>query len=287
MYTVCHRKSLVFFIFILLCCVFFKPRTIQASDIRLIEASRLNQSLSEYMVLDARPKKEWLAAHIPGAGSFCWEDYTRTDEKGVAYRTLPPEKLAQALAKMGIHPHKPVAVYGDADTSWGGEGWVCWSLSWIGHKGPVRVVAGGIQAWEEKGFSLKSGPETFRGEPPVYPVQVQDSLNITAKQIHNRSSAIQLVDTRSTMEWLKGHLPGAVHIRWKKFYQGKDRRPVGSARLRALLEDKGINPEQPVVYYCTGGIRSGYAWLVHHLAKLPEAVNFEGGTVEWDKTFSK
>jgi thiosulfate/3-mercaptopyruvate sulfurtransferase len=36
-----------------------------------------------------------------------------------------------------------------------------------------------------------------------------------------------------------------------------------------------------VVYYCAGGIRSGYAWLIHHLAGLPEAVNFEGGMEEW------
>jgi thiosulfate/3-mercaptopyruvate sulfurtransferase len=284
MITGCKRCRLVFFISISFCVVFFNPQA-RGADITLIEASQLNQSLSEYVVLDARPKKQWLAAHIPGANSLCWEDYTRIDEKKIAYRTLPPQQMGDALAKMGIDPHTAVAVYGDADTSWGGEGWICWVLKWIGHEGRISVVNGGLQAWKRKGFVLKSGTETFTGDPPVYAVQVRSDLTITAEQIKNQKPAVQLVDTRSTMEWLKGRLPGAVHIRWKKFYHCKDRRAVDGARVRELLEDNGVNPEQPVVYYCTGGIRSGYAWLVHHLADLPDAVNFEGGTEEWKKAF--
>jgi thiosulfate/3-mercaptopyruvate sulfurtransferase len=48
-----------------------------------------------------------------------------------------------------------------------------------------------------------------------------------------------------------------------------------------MLEKEGVDLRKPVVYYCTGGIRSGYAWLVHQLGNLPPAVNYEGGTEEW------
>jgi thiosulfate/3-mercaptopyruvate sulfurtransferase len=250
-----------------------------AADIALMEASALHQSLPSWAILDARPEKEWQAGHIPGAGSFSWENYTRTDEKGIRYRVLPPQELAAALGKMGIDENTPVAVYGDADSSWGGEGWVCWVLAWLGHKGPVRVVNGGIAAWRSQGLPVTMEKNARSGDAPVYHYQIQNPVNITADDIRGNPPRFQLVDTRSTREWIMGRLPGATHIPWEKFYAGENRQPV----TRALLSKYGVDPDRPVVYYCTGGIRSGYAWLVHHLAGLPEAVNFEGGTEEWEK----
>jgi thiosulfate/3-mercaptopyruvate sulfurtransferase len=96
--------------------------SVSAANLGLIEPAVLNGEQAKWVVLDARPKAEWQAGHIPGARSFCWENYTRTDEKGVEYRVLPPQQLAAALADMGIDEKTPVVVYGDADTSWGGEG---------------------------------------------------------------------------------------------------------------------------------------------------------------------
>jgi len=54
-------------------------------------------------------------------------------------------------------------------------------------------------------------------------------------------------------------------------------------RPQKLLADHGIDQHKPVVYYCTGGIRSGYAWMVHKLSGLGPAINFEGSTEAWDK----
>jgi thiosulfate/3-mercaptopyruvate sulfurtransferase len=251
----------------------------------LIDPADLNKSLSAWIVLDARPHNVCQSGHIPGAKCFSWEEYTRTDEKGIAYRTLPSPDLAEALGKMGIDENSPVVVYGDADTSWGGEGWACWVLVWIGHKGPIRVLNGGIQAWSENGFSIKTGEESFTGEPLVYHHNVRPSINVTAEDIRAHPLSFQLVDTRSTLEWIKDRIPSAIHIPWEKFYTGKTRRPITPAETRALLMQNNVNPDRTVVYYCAGGIRSGYAWLVHSLAGLPEAVNFEGGMAEWEKPY--
>ena len=123
-------------------------------DLALIEPATLNHNLSDWIVLDARPKTEWQTSHIQGAMSFSWEDYTSTDKKNIPYRVWSPEKIAAVLGKMGIDENSPVVVYGDANTSWGGEGWVCWVLTWLGHQGPIRLLAGGVQAWENHGFPV-------------------------------------------------------------------------------------------------------------------------------------
>ncbi len=197
---------------------------------------------------------------------------------------LEPHVMARELGRLGIGEDARIVVYGDASSTWGGEGWFCWLLAYLGHKGPVRLLEGGIQAWNSRGYIVKPGLEQ-RGIPAAcYHVDLQSSLKIDAKTIVRAGHQVAIVDVRSRGEWLMGHIPGAVHIPWKDFYFGPTKAPIGRARLERLLRDAGVGPGKKVVYYCTGGIRSGFAWTVHMLSGLEqEAINFEGGIEEWRK----
>ena len=272
------NKAFIVFIFSLL---FSVPA--HAMDLGLIEPDVLNRSLNSYVILDSRPKSEWLAGHIPGALSFSWEDYTRTDEKGIPYRIWPAQELAKALGKMGISESAPVVVYGDADKSWGGEGWNCWALSWLGHKGPIRLLAGGIQSWRNNKFTVIYGTGKITAKPVQYKYKVNAGIDISTSEIERRKSNVILIDTRSTFERIKGRIPDSIHIEWKDFYEGNDRRPLPPEALKKLLRENKVDLSKPVIYYCTGGIRSAYAWLVHQLTGLPAAMNYEGGYEAWEK----
>ncbi len=253
-------------------------------DLDLILPSALAAAKEGWIILDCRPKDEFMKGHIEGAFSFSWEDFTYTDRYGVRYRTLPPDRLAKALGEMGIDEETPVVVYGDAATSWGGEGWAAWVLSWLGHRGPIRLLAGGLKAWEEDGLPTeRDRPQVPVPNPKSYTVHLRRWLNVSASHLKGEGARYQLVDVRSLMEWLKGRIPGARRISWKEFYQGRLRKPIDRRRLAKLLAEKGIDPSRPVVYYCTGGVRSGYAWLVHMLSGLGPAINFEGGMEEWQR----
>lgn len=282
-----HRIKSIWCLFVMFSIVLVMSNPVFAADLDLISTVQLQKTFSDWTIIDARPRKEWLSGHIPGARSFCWENYTRVDEKDIPYRIMTPQTLAIALGNMGIDNQTPIVVYGDADTSWGGEGWVCWALAWLGHQGSVRLLNGDIQTWNKLDFPLKTGNESFAGESMVYKYQIREKINITAATIQNNPSAFQLVDTRSLFEWIKGRIPGAIHISWKKFYKNRDRQPIGLSEVSTLLRDHGVDTEKPIVYYCTGGIRSGYAWLVHSLAGLPTAINFEGGMAEWKKSIEQ
>ncbi len=275
-----YLKNKVFCIFIF--SMFFNVPA-EALDLGLIEPDVLNRNLDSYVILDARPKSEWSAGHIPGALSFSWEDYTRTDEKGVPYRVWPAQELAKALGKMGISERAAVVVYGDADKSWGGEGWDCWVLSWLGHRGPIRLLAGGIQSWRNNRFLTMSGAVKITAKPVQYKFKTNAQIDISPSEIEQQRANIVLIDTRSTLERIKGRIPDSVHIEWKDFYTGKDKRPLQPEAVKKLLRDNGVDTRKEIVYYCTGGIRSAYAWLVHQLAGIPTARNYEGGYEEWSR----
>lgn len=252
----------------------------------LIEPSALNSELQKYVILDARPKSEWQAGHIPGALSYSWEDFTRTDEKGVPFRVLPPQEMAAALGAMGVDEESHIVIYGDADKSWGGEGWAAWTFAWLGHAGTVRILGGGIQAWRNGGLTVTSDAPKSR-EKTTYNFKLAPQWDVSTAEIEQRKIPMVLIDTRSTMEWLLGKIPGAIHIEWTEFYTGAERRPLDAVAFRKLLKDHGVDPNKKIVYYCRGGVRSGYAWMVHQLAGLPDARNYEGGMEAWWKLSSK
>ena len=288
----CTRKqigrnvSIAAVILLILLQVFFVfPAAAGASapDLALMAASDLKQNRQAWAILDARPKAEWQAGHIEGSHSFSWDDYTRTDEKGTPYRLLPPQELAAALTRMGIDENTPVAVYGDADKSWGGEGWTCWVLSRLGHKGPIRLLTGGIQAWRDLGGTVTTEQEKSASSAAGYQVSLRPELDVQTVELEKKEDSIVLIDCRSTTEWLMGHIPGAIHIPWDNFYTGRDRRPLGPDALQKLLESKGVDTSRVIVYYCAGGVRSGYTWMVHTTCGLPPARNYGGGMEEWKR----
>jgi thiosulfate/3-mercaptopyruvate sulfurtransferase len=261
----------------------FPPAVLaDGADLGLIEASVLHRERAQWVVLDARPYAEWETGHIPDSVSFSWENYTRQDEHGVPYKLWPPKQLAAELGRLGINEKTPLVVYGDADKSWGGEGWTCWVFTWMGHKGPIRLLNGGVQAW----FNNKLPYERGTGKKAVKSVQYSFTINpavdISTDRLKSQSSSMTIIDTRSILERFKGSIPGSIHIPWDHFFSGSGI-PLGAGTLKKLLQKKNVDLRKPVVYYCAGGIRSGYAWLVHHLAGMAEAHNYEGGYEEWKR----
>jgi thiosulfate/3-mercaptopyruvate sulfurtransferase len=276
------KRRIRFILILFLSCLCPRLAGANPPDIGLIRPETLHAETGAWAILDGRPRSAWKSSHLPGALSFSWEDYTRIDEKKIPYRVFSPEELAAILGKMGIDENTPVAAYGDMDVSWGGEAWICWVFSWIGHKGPIRLVRGGLNAWGKAGFLFLSGSDSGTIRPKQYRLDIRNELNLSAGDIENLKSDIHLVDTRSFREWITGdRLPGAVHIAWTKFYAGPNKVPLDASALASLLKENGIPLDKPVVYYCTGGIRSSLAWMTHTLSRRGSALNFEGGTEEW------
>jgi thiosulfate/3-mercaptopyruvate sulfurtransferase len=247
-----------------------------AADLGLIDAPALKSSSSKWVIFDARPRGDWEAGHIPGAIQFSWDNYTRTDARGVQYSSFPPQELAAALSGLGIDEKSPVVVYGDADKSWGSEGYDVWLLSWLGHKGPIRLLNGGIQAWRSRNLPLAKGLERPAAKKARYLVDLKPQYIVSTEDIQKGKGAYTLVDVRSTFEWIKGRIPGAIHIPWDDFYTGNDHHPLPQAELKKLLAKNGVDTSKPVVYYCLGGVRSAYAWTVSQLAGLPDVRNYKG-----------
>nr|BBJ02390.1 hypothetical protein YBY_02380 [Marinobacter nauticus] len=254
-------------------------------DLALIEPQELAETIDRWILLDARPNAEWKNGHLPGAHSFSWEDYTVTDEHGIQYRPLPDQELAYALGRLGITTDSPVVVYGDAQTSWGGEGWTTWLLAWLGHQGPIRLLDGGIDAWKAAGLTLSETPSPVAQRQTVIPYAISHRSELLAETrfVEGVDNHANLVDVRSSFEWLTGRIAGATRISWEDFHSGSFRVAKTKDDLRQMLTNQGIDLDKPVVFYCAGGIRSAYAWTIAQLAGVTNSRNYEGSMEAWEK----
>ncbi len=103
--------------------------------------------------------------------------------------------------------------------------------------------------------------------------------------------SVTVLDVRSREEFTgeagygcdprQGHIEGAVNVEWSHLVAGEDG-PRDSATVRALLGERGVDPDRPIVAYCHSGQRSAVATAVLRDAGL-EAENYEGSWHEWSR----
>ncbi len=254
-------------------------------NISTISVQDLTNTAKNWHILDARPGRTWKNRTIPNSLHLAWEDFTSATTQKPLYQLLPFKRLAENFEKLGLHEKSPVVLFGDTDKSWGSEGWGLWLLLRMGHQGPIRILDGGSKAWKKAGFAMNA-PNHSAISPEKYSFQLNDSISIDAAEIRKNPSGYRFIDVRTKFEWFSGHIPGAVHIPWRKFATS-DGHILPKEKLEVLLKKHNITLDQPIIYYCSAGVRSGFAWLVHEFAHPGVAKNFVGGMEEWEATMPK
>lgn len=94
------------------------------------------------------------------------------------------------------------------------------------------------------------------------PTQLAKPGNLTASQLRSRQSQLTIVDVRSKLEYLTGHIPGA--------------RCLGR---NLILQE--VPKDQPIVIACMSGHRSSPVaqWLVAQ--GYSKVYNLQGGLMTW------
>ena len=239
-------------------------------------------------ILDARGNSDFKKGHLPGAVRIDWEDFR--DGWGRTGRLADDDaRLEDKLSALGVADDRPVLVYGAGAAGWGEEGRVDWMLSYLGHK-EVRILDGGLAAWREAGRPIATGAmeAPARGH---FTIRRQASERAELKDVVRSlgDGKTLLLDARTRAEWngatpyfeaRGGHIPGARSLEWKTLVS-----PSGMVRpaheLAGLLTAVGAHPDTPIIVYCTGGVRSAFAWAVLRSLGYRDIRNFDGSFWLW------
>ncbi|OLT49468.1 hypothetical protein BJF88_03310, partial [Cellulosimicrobium sp. CUA-896] len=194
----------------------------------LVDASTLARLLddgSRPAVLDVRwalgvtdGRERHVAGHVPGAVYVDLETELAAPPSAAAGRhPLPdPARLQAAARRWGVRAGRPVVVYDAVGGTSAARAW--WLLRWAGHD-DVRLLDGGLAAWERAGLPLEQGdvraePGDVVVTPGGMPVLDADGaahlaasgpgLLLDARAGERYRGEVEPVDPRA------GHVPGAV-----------------------------------------------------------------------------
>lgn len=258
----------------------------------LIIATELAQALEQEgapQVFDCRARlgdldagrRLWEAGHVPGSLHLDLDRDLAAEPGAGGRHPLPSaDDFAATLRRLGVTPQRPVVVLDDM----GGQlaaarAW--WMLAiWAGHP-DVRVLDGGLKAWQEAGGELVLGQEPLP-EPSQWQPTFDDSARIAADEVF--SGRELKVDTRSEERYrgeaepidpVAGHIPGAVCRP-----SAANLADTGRFKAPEALEAE-LPRAEAIVAYCGSGVTACHNILAYAVAGRTLPRLYAGSWSEW------
>ncbi len=265
--------------------------SVYASD--LVNAEWLNQNNEKITIIDLRSNDTYQTGHIPNAINIPYKEFSRVKNKVNGF-VETPAVFKGIMEQYGIKNTDTVVLY--SDWSFLDSMRVYWVMDFYGHK-HIKVLDGGIQAWEELNNSL-----TF--EVPVikkshYVIEINSDIISTKFQtfMASKNSNYVLIDGREQMQFQgkksltqrKGHIPNAINIPWIELLKNREESdnysileaPSTLQDIDTLKRKLSVIPkDKKIILYCNGGQES--AVLYFSLKELGrQAAVYDGSWFEW------
>jgi thiosulfate/3-mercaptopyruvate sulfurtransferase len=229
---------------------------------------------------------EHQAAHIPGAAFVDLDDALSgpvlPDGHGGRHPVPDTEHFARAMRAAGVRADRPVVCY-DAGSSLGASrAW--WMLTFFG-KPDVRVLDGGLTAWEEAGLPTESGevhPEPGTFLPRAGGRRLLDADGAAGHPLLlDARPADRYRGENETIDPVAGHIPGARSAPALDNLRpdGRFLPPVSLAERMAAV---GVRPGDDVAVYCGSGVQAAHTALALQVAGVTDdAAVYVGSWSDW------
>ncbi|MBA3529665.1 MAG: sulfurtransferase [Propionibacteriaceae bacterium] len=227
------------------------------------------------------------AAHIPGAQ---WVDLERElsspPGKGGRHPLAPVDVFQAAMRRIGVAADASVVVCDGGNAVAAARLW--WMLTDAGHD-DVRVLNGGVAAWQAAGFGVERGPAraVAAGDFTAVPgKRSQVAGEEVAAALGDPMSPV-IVDVRAAerysgatepMDPVAGHIPGAINLPSMDNIDAHGKF-IAPAELTARYTAARVG-RSPIVY-CGSGITAAHTLLALEQAGVPDATLYVGSWSDW------
>lgn len=255
-----------------------------------VTVDELAANPDQYFVIDTRAAEAYAAGHVPGAINLIWQALSNVGVGAPGDANwgtlLSAEEIGEVLGAAGVDASKTIVVYSDP-TGWGEDGRVMWTLASVGITN-VRMLDGGFPLW-----AASNEVSTEAVVKPATTVKVaaalDESFNVTTEYVSENLGKVAIIDTRAAKEYdgavdfgeaRGGHIPGAVNVEFGALFN-EDGTVKSAEELDQMFADAGAMKDAEVVFYCTKGIRSGYATMIARWLGYEKARNYDASYYGW------
>jgi thiosulfate/3-mercaptopyruvate sulfurtransferase len=239
-------------------------------------------------ILDVRPDVHaYFAGHVPNAVHVA-DACLRGPANGLPVQFLPPESMAELLARAGITNDCRVVVYSDGEHVLGAT-MMAYCLERLGHSN-IMIMDGGYAAYAASQKPTQSYP---RYEPGRFAPHFERSIFVTLDEVKTLKDqpGVTLIDSRpppvyrgEVKTWMRsGHIPGAVNIDWHTLMETENLHKFRSREeIARIFEQQGVTRDQDIIVSCGTGREATLEYLyLKHVLGLPKVRVYEGSWTEW------
>ncbi|MCW4458469.1 sulfurtransferase [Microbacterium sp. MPKO10] len=230
-------------------------------------------------------RDDYLRGHLPGAVYVDLDtDLAASGRPATEGRHPLPDidDLQRTARRLGIHSGDTVVAYDAWNTMGAARAW--WVLGWAG-LGDVRVLNGGLDAWQAAGYPLETGTVTVEagdvtlsaGHRPTLTMADAAALGADGMLIDSRAPERFRGETEP-LDPRAGHIPGARNIPAAAYL--RDGRIADVDELKNVFHRSGVEPGAEVGTYCGSGVTAAHTALALHEIGVPAAV-YPGSWSQW------
>lgn len=268
---------------------------ITAPELReLIESHKVDVKIFDctYHITNRDAQAEFTEHHIPNAHFFDIDAIADTNHD-LPHMLPTASYFETVMANFGVN-QKTLCVFYDVHGLFSAaRGW--WMCRVFGHD-TVKILAGGLKAWQDHGFPTESETKTQQPQQSkgnfkanFRPHLVCDAQNILSA-IDNCEGTI--IDARSAERYAGtvpesrenlrcGHYPSSCNVPFGDLLT-TDNVLKPSEDLVNILQNAGINPQQnPIMIGCGSGVTACIVALALYTLGNKNASVYDGSWMEW------
>ena len=240
-----------------------------------IEWLKQNQSNSDLVILDTRPKTMFLYGHLKNSQSLTIEQVIEFDQFG-SNLVGDENQLSSLFGSIGINDTKTVLIIGDSmDPS---AARIAWTLLYLGHKNTL-ILNSTISGLQEKGFEFTK--KIFSPKVVSFSPKINPKIRIESKHLNENLNHFVMLDARSPQEYMMGHLPNSKLIPFTEGISFTGNLFQEKTFLENLFSKNNISKDSEIVCYCMHGHRASSLFIQLQIAGFDKVKLYDGSFVEW------
>ena len=262
--------------------------TTKAQDV-IVSPQWLNDNMNDPKLVIVHPgflKLDYDNEHIRGA-RYLWPDWLTANSPEGTYNPPDPKQATKVLQGLGINKDSRIVLchaFGDVSIT----ARMFLTLEYLGLKGQVHYLNGGLVAWKKAGFPVtKEIPVVKKGNfvASVDPVMVDKNYVMRSLQ----TGSADIVDARikrfydgdPTGNPRDGHIKGALNLAFSDMIDSTNcikSQDVLSKNFQAVVPDKG----KEIVTYCFIGQTASVIYLTGRSLGYNVKL-YDGSMQEWSR----
>ena len=262
--------------------------TTKAQDV-IVSPQWLNDNMNDPKLVIVQPsflKLDYDNEHIKGA-RYLWPDWLTANSPQGTYNPPDPKAATKILQDLGINKDSKIVLchaFGDVSIT----ARMFLTLEYLGLKGQVHYLNGGLVAWKKAGFPVtKELPVVKKGNfvASVNPVLVDKDY--VMKSLQTKSADIvdarvkRFYDGDPTGNPRDGHIAGALNLAYTDMIDSTNSiksMDVLSKNFQAVVPDKG----KEIVTYCFIGQTASVIYLTGRSLGYNVKL-YDGSMQEWSR----